>query len=112
MKPRRQTEGVTVVLDTWWSHETWAFECLNCANTWTEELEVRHGRDGHGNEAVIYERRGQPCMTPWLDRSCPACQGQNVKALSAPAGKPVEVPKARSAEDVAMVFHLRRIRAW
>ncbi|TDB96464.1 hypothetical protein [Actinomadura sp. 7K534] len=97
---------------TWTSHESWAFECLNCSAAWTEELEVRHCADGHGNEAVVYERGGQPCMTPWLDRCCTACQSQNVKALAARPVAHAEVPRARGGEDVAMVFHLRRMHAW
>ncbi|MGP4026687.1 hypothetical protein [Actinomadura sp. 3N407] len=106
------TEGVIAVREAWSSHETWAFECLNCSTTWDEELEVRHCGDGHGHEAVIYERGGHPCMTPWMDRCCPTCQSQNVKALSVMPRKRDEVPKARSGDDVAMVFHLRRLHAW
>ncbi|TDC87309.1 hypothetical protein [Actinomadura sp. 7K507] len=100
------------VREAWSSHETWVFECRNCSTYWKEELEVRHCGDGHGNAAVIYERGGHPCMTPWLDRSCPRCQSQNVKALSATRGEKEEIPKARGGEDVAMVFHLRRVHAW
>lgn len=106
------TEGVNAVRDTWSTHESWAFECLNCATTWDEELEVRHCGDGHGHEGVVYERGGQPCTTPWTDRSCRACGSQNVKALSAVRGRQAEVPKARGGGDVAMVYHLRRMHAW
>ncbi|MFI0410140.1 hypothetical protein [Actinomadura sp. 3N508] len=103
---------MSAVRDAWSSHESWVFECLNCATTWKEELEARHYGDGHGNEAVIYERGGQPCTTPWVDRSCPKCQSQNVKALSAMKGGHGEVPQAPGGSDVAMVFHLRRMHAW
>ncbi|HEY8481554.1 MAG TPA: hypothetical protein VIL71_17150 [Spirillospora sp.] len=98
--------------DTWSSHETWTFECLNCSTTWTEELEVRHCYDGHGNEGVVYERDGQPCTTPWLDRCCRACQSQSVRALAGRPGAHAEVPRPRSGQDVKMVFHLRRMHAW
>ncbi|SFN91216.1 hypothetical protein SAMN04489713_103404 [Actinomadura madurae] len=105
-------EGVNAVLDAWTSHEVWGLECLSCATTWDEEFEVRHSGDGHGNEAVIYVRDGQPCTTPWMDRCCPKCGSENIKALSAVRGRQGEVPKARSSSDVAMVFHLRRMHAW
>ncbi|GAA0572528.1 hypothetical protein GCM10009546_39050 [Actinomadura livida] len=51
-------------------------------------------------------------MTPWLDRCCTACQSQNVKALASRPVAHAEVPRARGGEDVAMVFHLRRMHAW
>ncbi|MFC4050249.1 hypothetical protein ACFOY4_11175 [Actinomadura syzygii] len=98
--------------DTWSSHESWVFECLNCTTTWDEELEVRHCGDGHGNEAVIYEFGGQPCTTPWMDRSCPKCQSQNVKARSASRRRQSEAQKVNGNGDVAMVYHLRRMHAW
>ncbi|MEV4006403.1 hypothetical protein [Actinomadura sp. NPDC049753] len=98
--------------EAWAHHEVWVFECLGCEGSWNEEFQVRHSGDGHGNQAVIYERHGQPCTTPWMDRCCPTCGGQNVKALSATDGRQDEVPLARSGSDVAMVFHLRRMHAW
>jgi hypothetical protein len=103
---------VSAVQEAWSIHEVWVFECLSCATSWDEEFEVRHSGDGHGNEAVIYERGGQPCTTPWVDRSCPRCGSQNIKALSAARGRQSEIPKARTGSDVAMVFHLRRMHAW
>jgi hypothetical protein len=103
---------VSAVQEAWSSHEVWVFECLSCATSWDEEFEVRHSGDGHGNEAVIYERSGQPCTTPWMDRCCPTCGSQNIKALSAVRGRQSEIPKARTGSDVAMVFHLRRMHAW
>ncbi|RFS84649.1 hypothetical protein D0T12_13970 [Actinomadura spongiicola] len=98
--------------DAWSSHEAWVFECLNCSATWDEDLEARHYGDGHGNQAVVYTRGGLPCTTPWVDRFCPKCQSQNVKALSAVRAGHAEVVKARGGADVAMVYHLRRMHAW
>ncbi|WP_344274374.1 hypothetical protein [Actinomadura napierensis] len=105
------TEGVRAVQDAWSSREAWVYECLCCETTWDEVLEVRHVGDGHGNEAVIYQRNGQPCTTPWTDCLCPKCQSRNVKAWAA-SRKAGEIPPARDGRDVAMVFHLRRIHAW
>ncbi|MEU9845329.1 hypothetical protein AB0C69_39665 [Actinomadura sp. NPDC048032] len=98
--------------EAWTHHEVWVFECLGCEGSWNEEFQVRHSGDGHGNQAVIYVRQGQPCTTPWMDRCCPDCGGQNVKALSATHGRHDEVPVVRNGSDVAMVFHLRRMHAW
>ncbi|MEV0662432.1 hypothetical protein AB0I58_13595 [Spirillospora sp. NPDC050365] len=103
---------MSAVHEAWTNHEVWVFECLSCAGSWDEEFQVRHSGDGHGNAAVIYRRHGQPCTTPWMDRSCPGCGSQNVKALSARDGMHDETPIASSGSDVAMVFHLRRMHAW
>ncbi len=98
--------------EVWSSHEAWVYECLACMTTWEEQYETRHYADGHGGEAVVYEKEGQRCMTPWTDHACPNCQSQNIKVLSAPRGKPRVMPAARSGNDIAMVYHLRHIHAF
>ncbi|MGW2309885.1 hypothetical protein [Actinomadura luteofluorescens] len=103
---------MSAVHEAWTNHEVWGFECLHCEGSWDEEFQVRHSGDGHGNAAVVYWRQGQPCTTPWMDRSCPGCGSQNVKALSARDGMHDEAPIARSGSDVALVFHLRHLHAW
>lgn len=100
--------------DSWSSHESWTYECLNCLTTWQEEYDARHVADGHGGEAVIYEHDGHRCTSPWCDHVCPRCGGQNVKALATPLAEAQDVasPVAGRSDDLAMVFRLRRLHAY
>ncbi|XVQ12499.1 hypothetical protein ACQP1W_08050 [Spirillospora sp. CA-255316] len=98
--------------EAWSSHEIWVYECLHCTMTWEEEFDVRHSADGHGGEVELFEQDGQRCITPWIDHVCPHCGGQNVKALPAPWGRQVTGVQAATADDLELVFRLRRLHAY
>ncbi|MFC5744026.1 hypothetical protein [Actinomadura rugatobispora] len=98
--------------DAWSSHETWVFECVNCATTWEEEFDVRHCADGHGGEVELFEHDGQRCTTPWIDHVCPGCAGQNVKARPASWRRRTTAVRAPARDDLELVFRLRRLHAY
>jgi hypothetical protein len=95
--------------ETWSSHETWVFECLNCMTTWEEEFDIRHGADGHGGETVVYEHDGHLCPTPWVDHPCPDCKSPNVKAVHAPPwARHRQATPPTWPDDIELVNRLRR----
>ncbi|MDL4772381.1 MULTISPECIES: hypothetical protein [Thermomonosporaceae] len=98
--------------DAWSSHESWVYECLCCFTTWNEEFEVQHIGGGHHEEGIVYEHDGHRCMNPWSDHPCPGCESNNVKAYSAPWTVHVDAPHAQRADDLELVFRLRRLHAW
>jgi hypothetical protein len=98
--------------DMWTAHEVWVYQCNRCLYTWDEEYDARHVDDGHGGEAVVYQHDGRPCMSPWCDRLCPRCGSQNVKTLATPLSRSVPAQAHRHAEDLAMLFHLRKMGAY
>ncbi|MEW2355915.1 hypothetical protein [Spirillospora sp. NPDC029432] len=100
------------VHEPWSSHETWVYECQNCETTWDEEYEVRHCADGHGGDAVVFERYGQRSLTPWSDHACPGCASENVRAYLAPWGRRTPMVPVQRRDDLEIVFKLRRLHAY
>ncbi|GAA4140807.1 hypothetical protein [Actinomadura keratinilytica] len=98
--------------DTWSSHESWVYECLNCLTTWREEFEVVHTADGHGGEVVVYAHEGHPCTTPWLDHVCPRCRCQSVKTFPGARRRARAEPRTAARNDLEIVFRLRRLHAY
>ncbi|GLW62033.1 hypothetical protein Arub01_02770 [Actinomadura rubrobrunea] len=98
--------------DTWASRESWVYECLNCLTTWAEEFQVTHTADGHGGEVVAYSHEGYPCTTPWADHVCPNCRCQNVTTFPATRRRRQAEAHPQGADDLELVFRLRRLHAW
>jgi hypothetical protein len=97
--------------DAWASHESWVYECLACATVWEEEFDINHTDDGHGGEAVVYERDGQRCTSPWTDHVCPSCRSQNVKVFAS-QWRHEQESEAGQPSHLELVFKLRKLHAY
>lgn len=64
--------------DIFITREVYGFTCLRCTHTWQEEYEVRHGRDGTGEEFIAYRINGTPVSAP-ASRCCPVCGGYRIR---------------------------------